>query len=347
MVQRGRGRQLRLVERGEEWARTVRGTRCGGAPRALREHHHGQVHLRENTRATMESKLNNHIYPAFEKRQLNSIKRSHIVSFIEDLSGKLKPNSVKSVADVLRAILLAAVKDQLLHESPYVDIKLPEVVTKRVDPMSNEEVEAFAEIMPARYTGLIVAGAGCGLRIGELSGLTDDRTDFLRRQLQVDRQLVWPRSKGGAPRFGPPKTKAGNRVLPMPEFVVHGLARHFELFPPEEVDVSGVKAKLLFTDDKGRGGIRYSRIWQIWNEAAKKLKSERTFHDLRHHYASLLIAEGCDVLVVASALGDADIEVVKNTYLHLWPNSDDRVRSAVDRVWAPTTALNSAELVHS
>ena len=51
-------------------------------------------------------------------------------------------------------------------------------------------------------------------------------------------------------------------------------------------------------------------------------------HDLRHFYASGLIAAGCDVVTVQRALGHRSASVTLNTYSHLWPNAEDRTRSA-------------------
>ena len=44
-----------------------------------------------------------------------------------------------------------------------------------------------------------------------------------------------------------------------------------------------------------------------------------TLLDLRHFYASGLIAAGCDVVTVQRALGHAKATTTLNTYAHLWP----------------------------
>jgi integrase len=49
-----------------------------------------------------------------------------------------------------------------------------------------------------------------------------------------------------------------------------------------------------------------------------------TRHDLRHFYASGLIAAGCDVVTVQRALGHAKATTALNTYVHLWPTAEDR-----------------------
>ena len=56
----------------------------------------------------------------------------------------------------------------------------------------------------------------------------------------------------------------------------------------------------------------------------------RTFHSLRHYYASLLIRHGESVKIVQARLGHASASETLDTYSHLWPDSDDKTREAVD-----------------
>jgi integrase len=58
-----------------------------------------------------------------------------------------------------------------------------------------------------------------------------------------------------------------------------------------------------------------------------------TSPDLRHHYASVLLAAGESVVAVAERLGHEDASLVLSTYGHLMPDSDDRTRSAIDAAW--------------
>lgn len=55
-------------------------------------------------------------------------------------------------------------------------------------------------------------------------------------------------------------------------------------------------------------------------------------HSLRHFYASLLIRHGESVKVVQPRLGHATATETLDTYSHLWPDSEDRTRDAVDAV---------------
>jgi len=52
------------------------------------------------------------------------------------------------------------------------------------------------------------------------------------------------------------------------------------------------------------------------------------FHDLRHYFASLLIASGTDVKTVQARLRHASAKTTLDTYGHLWPDRDDSTRAA-------------------
>ncbi len=58
------------------------------------------------------------------------------------------------------------------------------------------------------------------------------------------------------------------------------------------------------------------------------------YHDLRHYFASLLIASGCDVTVVQARLRHASATTTLNAYAHLWPDAEESTRAAVAVVLA-------------
>jgi integrase len=56
------------------------------------------------------------------------------------------------------------------------------------------------------------------------------------------------------------------------------------------------------------------------------------FHDLRHYLASMLIASGSDMKVVQARVRHALAKTTLDTYAHLWPDSDESTRTAIDAV---------------
>jgi integrase len=74
----------------------------------------------------------------------------------------------------------------------------------------------------------------------------------------------------------------------------------------------------------------------IFGAAVRKagLPATTTTHDLRHHYASVLLMQGESVIVVAERLGHENANLVLSTYGHLMPDSEERTRRAVDDAWS-------------
>jgi integrase len=67
-------------------------------------------------------------------------------------------------------------------------------------------------------------------------------------------------------------------------------------------------------------------------EAVVGLPEGFRYHDLRHHFASLLIASGADVKVVQHRLRHSSAKTTLDNYSHLWPDSDESTRTAVEQV---------------
>jgi len=278
-----------------------------------------QQQWRDSTRHAVENTVNTHLVPALGKRALASLRRSDIQTFVNGL--ELAASTVATVHQHVRTILGAAVEDGRIMRNPAVGVKLPEVVKAPVVPLSAEQVWTLADAAPDRLRVIVVLGAGLGLRQGETLGLSVDRVDFLRRQVRIDRQMVTPPS--GPPRFGPPKTKASFRTIPASKVVLDELAAHIKAYG------TGTDGILVHLED-GRpiGRNRFGDAWRATSESVE-MKGTR-YHDLRHHFASALIASGCSIKAVQESLGHASAKETLDTYSHLFPADHDRIRQAVE-----------------
>jgi hypothetical protein len=65
------------------------------------------------------------------------------------------------------------------------------------------------------------------------------------------------------------------------------------------------------------------------------------FHDLRHYFASLLIAQGLDVKVVQKSLRHSSAKTTLDTYGHMWPDKEETARAAVAHVLGERLASQS------
>jgi len=135
---------------------------------------------------------------------------------------------------------------------------------RRVIPMTTEQMLAMRDEMPDQLAAMVTLAAGTGVRQSEAYGITVDRIDFLRRLVTIDRQLLTV--PGNRPAFGPPKTKASVRAIPLPQVVVEALAEHLATFPVAD---DGGFPELAFTRDDGSPWTRQS-FGHIWRPAARR-----------------------------------------------------------------------------
>ena len=116
----------------------------------------------------------------------------------------------------------------------------------------------------------------------------------------------------------------------MPSSSTEALAAHLSAVP-------GGADGLVFTNTQaGRCAAAPSARHGIERPVPAQLPEWATFHDLRHFYASLLIARGCSVKAVQQRLGHQSAMETLDTYSHLWPDSDDETRAAIDMCSVPS-----------
>jgi integrase len=263
------------------------------------------------TRIT-DNALRLHILPVLGDRPMASLRRSDVQGLVKGLAERLAPGTVRNVYEVLARCMAAAVEDKVIALSPCRKIALPARPEAEVVPPTVEQVQALADTIPGRYRAAVVMLAGSGLRIGELLALRPGDVHFLRRTARVERQRV----QDG--RITPPKTPKSVRTVPLGQVVLEELAAHMAAYPP----VDGY----LFADELGRP-LTYRQWKRAW---AAGVPGELTTHDLRHFFASALIAGGASVKQVQTVLGHSSAVITLRVYAHLWPGDDDRTRSIID-----------------
>ena len=302
-----------------------------------------QVQHRPTTRAHMQTTLNRRVYPKLGDKPIGSISPEDIRNWLawlqvgdDTMTPILKPLSVSTIRTahgIVSGIFRSAVRDKRIASNPCEGTRLPKPERKLVVPPTPEIVQSLLDHCPAEYLAMLMLGAGAGMRNGEVLGLTRDRIDFMRRTVTVDRQLV--SVQGQKPFLASPKTPSSVRQVPLPQAVVEALSEHVRRYEIGEKE-------LLFT----YSGEPISRqLWghRIWRPLVAKTKvGELRFHDLRHYYASLLIRYGESVKTVQARLGHASASETLDTYSHLWPDSDDRTRDAIDAAFRQTEPAATA-----
>ena len=237
----------------------------------------------------------------------------------------------------VRMAFLAAVKARVIRQDPTAGISPPRVAKSegRIKLPTPMQVGAALQEAPDDFHGFVAVCAFAGLRLGEAAGLQLGDVDFLRRTLSIQRQIqgqVNAKTVEVAPKY------ESVRTVYLPDDLVRVLAAHLEKCPPMGEE------RWLFS----LNGYVYNRnsAGNQWRRLRAKVGMEAfTLHDLRHFFASGLIADGCDVVTVQHALGHSSASITLNVYSHLWPKAEDRTRAAAANLMAATA--DSADSVRT
>jgi integrase len=249
-------------------------------------------------------------------RRLAAVRPSDVQTWASSLSARMAPATVAQHVKLLRSIFAAAVLDRLVGSSPVQRIALPRADRPRLVPLTIDQVRLIADEVPKRCKAMVVTQAGCGLRLGELLALRAEDVNFLGRTVRVQDQLA----VGTLARVEP-KTPRSRRTIPLPTTVAEVLAEHMRQFPP------AVDGSLFYGPRSGRPIAHPTYTARILAPAVARLVPAvpvgTSSHDLRHHYASVLLAAGESVVAVAERLGHDDATMVLRVYGHLLPDLEE------------------------
>ncbi|MER5706033.1 site-specific integrase [Streptomyces sp. NPDC002122] len=293
------------------------------------------------TQTEYEGVLRRYVVPEWGNREIRSIKPSEAGAWQKLLvtKYKLKGTYPNRVSRYVRGIFRLAVIDRVIYVSPFEQIPAPAADEKATQPPDVSQVrQLIAAAYNDRWKAMIELNALTGLRSGEIRGLRLDRIDFLRRTMLVNQQLVY--EKGGGMYFDELKTGAGLRTLPLSQRAVDLLAAYVHKYPPRE---GGPGEGLVFVMADG-GLIGESTLDYALKSTCKKAKvAARHWHELRHHYASVLIAGRENPKVVQKRLGHKDVMTTLRTYAHLFAEAEEQTRDVLDAAWAEPGETGSTE----
>jgi integrase len=267
-----------------------------------------------------------HAKAAFGDKAIATVRRSDVQSMVDAMKADgRKPGTIGLAVQHAGSVFRTAVLDDLIAKSPVVKLRLPKAEDEMTVP-TTAQVLAVLDAADEWFRPAVVLGAGLGLRRGEAAGLTWDRVSFMpERTVTIDRQ--WARGGG----FAPPKTAAAKRDIPASEWVLNQLA-------PYSPGPDATAAVVTRTD----GHVPYTAFNDAWQRACKAAEVDGVrYHDLRHYFATRLIAGGATVTQVQRALGHAKASMTLDVYTGHWPSDEDTTRAAFDRALAAEDSVRT------
>jgi integrase len=152
---------------------------------------------------------------------------------------------------------------------------------------------------------LILCAVLTGMRRGELLGLRWEDVDLEGHRIFV-RSALW---RG---KFVTPKSRRSRRTIDLAPTLRATLARLSSRF----------QGGLVFCNADGSPIDPDNFARRDWARVLRRAELRRIrFHDLRHTYASLLIAQGAHPKYIQAQLGHASIQTTLDRYGHLMPDA--------------------------
>ncbi|KXK61965.1 integrase [Micromonospora rosaria] len=255
------------------------------------------------------------IVAEFGKMRLGAVRPSQVKAWTTKLRASgLSVSYVYALHNRLAQIYSDAVHDKIVPRSPCSRRTSPGRAKQRPYVATTGQIWALHDAMPARIRAAILLGAFAGLRTAEACGLRVSDVDFLRGVISPAVQY---------PAL-PLKTETSKTPIPVPRSLTEELSAH----------VAQWRAETILTGDDGAqlGPWALERAVRSARQQVDGLPEGFRFQDCRHYFASLLIASGANVKVVQARLRHASATTTLDTYSHLWPDTDEATRTAVDAV---------------
>ena len=182
--------------------------------------------------------------------------------------------------------------------------------------LDRDEIGLLLDAAAPQYRTLLASAIFTGLRQGELLALVWDNVDLANGIVRVRKALRQGR------RLEPKTPQAIRDVVLMP--ALSRMLREHKLATPYSAETDFVFSSAAGTAFYWRNVARRGLGAAL--ELAK-LQHIR-WHDMRHTFASLLIAEGANVVYVSRQLGHASPDITLRVYAHLFDHAEQAMRTS-------------------
>jgi len=246
---------------------------------------------------------------------------------------------------VLRSALTYAKSLGCITANAAIGVRFSKSTPRTITPLTLDQARLFLTVAGSHRLGALFSVAlGCGLRLGEATGLRIDDVDLVTGVVTVRQQLQLVKMPGERRQrlvLQDPKTEKSQRTLVLPAVCLEAVQKH-RIRQLEERLKAGARWQetgLLFTSFS-------SRPTQVCGTALHPRNVLRTlhrllqtaglpvcrFHDLRHSCASMLLAQGVQLAEVSQLLGHSELRLTADTYGHLQQQTAARAAQYLNRV---------------
>ncbi len=284
---------------------------------------HASKKCKYNTEHGYKGYLKNHLLPYFGKLKLCEITPLAVNEFVaQELETGRRNSTVNKYTKLMSQIYSFMIDMDIVVKNPLARIKsLKEERSEEIRSLSTEETKILLsktkEIYPDFYL-LLFTALFTGMRQGELMGLTWDSINWITRKITVDKNFTHG-------RVGTTKTGKVRKVDMSLELVK--VLKEWRLACPKG------EHNLVFPNGDGGYQDANNMIKRRFKPALNRAEIDSLrFHDLRHTYASLLLANGAPMKYVQHQLGHSSIKMTMDLYTHLLPEVNEQCVNLLDNI---------------
>ena len=232
------------------------------------------------------------------------------------------PLSEKTVLEhhrLISTILTQAEKEMLVPYNAAAKATPPKVEKHDPNYFQPEDIAAILKALetePLKWQLITHLMIVTGCRRGEIMGLQWQKVDFENNRIKIDKSLVSTKSKGTY--LGNTKT-SDIRYLNLPAETMNLLRLH-KLEQLRLQIASGDRWQhtgFVFTTDDGSNMNPDSITGWLYDFSRRHNLPHINPHAFRHTVASVLLANGTDVVTVSKQLGHASVTTTENFYSHI------------------------------
>ena len=266
-----------------------------------------------------------HLVPVLGHILLKDLQPRAIQSHYGTLCKTLSNRTVVHVHRVLSQALKWAVRQNYIGRNPCELVDIPRAEKTTMSTLSAFEVGVLLEeAKDSYYYPVIYTAVSTGLRRNELLALRWRDIDIDLLSISVSRTLYKGR---GHVEFKEPKTKYSRRRVAM----TPKLALFLKSYKTEREWMSMPVAldDLVFGDVDGKP-LDPSTVTHNFGRMIKRAGLNARFHDLRHTYATLMLAAGVHAKIVSEALGHSTVAITLDIYSHVTPGLQEAAAKQLD-----------------
>jgi len=261
--------------------------------------------------------------PFFKDKKFLDITTLMVQKFIQLKKEENCSNSrINDILKILKSIFSKLHELNLISINPAKQVKKLNVQRKEIFPLNKAEIKLLLNTAKTHFPSfypMLMTAIFTGIRQGELIALTWNDVDFQNNFLKISKNY----SKG---HLLTPKTKKSYRKVEIPDSLKQTLEEWKEKCLKTELDLVFPNKIGTYIDKNNMVQREFSRTFKL--AGLRKIR----WHDLRHTYASLLIAESKPINYIQAQLGHTSIEMTMDTYGHLFPDSGRKNLAVFDDI---------------